>query len=160
MTPLNANPISSVGGRERRLKTQVFVLIPFSVGTSALLIEVDNVMKRHRRDVNGSAGGRFDYLVGSDGCFNDPVAEGRLPAMVRQTLHRHLCEVERLPTEFVPGALVTPDGCWHDLTDDGWRMIDEPSPTNEAAFARWRTRYSNLIAANPYCWVVELWAHS
>jgi hypothetical protein len=146
---------------EARLKTQVLVLVPFSVGPSALLTEAGELMERHRMDQNRSAGGgRFDYLVGAAGCFDDPIAEGRLPARVRRTLRRQVCEVERLPPNLVPGALVTPDGNWHDMADDGWRMVDEPSTSNQDAFTRWRARYRKLVADNPHCWVVEFWAHS
>jgi hypothetical protein len=143
------------------LKTRVLVLVPFSVGPSALLAAADELMERHRMDESRSAGGgRFDYLVGADGCFDDPIAEGRLPARVRRTLHRQVCEVERLPAGLVPGALVTPDGSWHDLADYGWRMVDEPSAANEEALARWRARSRELVAENPHCWVVEFSAHS
>lgn len=103
--------------------------------------------------------GRFDYLVGADGCFDDAIAEGRLPAKVRHALRRQVSEVERLPTDLVPGALITPDGSWHDLAEEGWSMMDEPSASNEGALARWKVRYRKLLAENPCCWVVEFSAH-
>jgi hypothetical protein len=143
------------------MKTRVLVLVPFSVGPPALLNAADQLIERHRMGETGSAGeGRFDYLVGAPGCFDDPVAEGRLPAPVRRALHRRVSEVERLPAGLTPGACVTPDGAWHDLSDDGWRMVDEPSASNEEALARWRARYRKLVAENPFCWVVEFSAHS
>lgn len=147
--------------REAGLKTQVFVLVPLSVGSSALLDAANELMERHQMDENRSAcSGRFDYLVGADGCFDDPIAEGRLPGKMRRSVRRLVSEVERLPTDLVPGALVTPDGNWYDLADYGWRMVDEPSASNEEARTRWRARYRELVAENPFCWVVEFSAHS
>lgn len=146
---------------ETRLKTQVIVLVPFAVGPSALVTTADQLMERHRMDESRSVGGgRFDYLVRPDCCFDDPITEGQLPATARRTLHHQVCAVERLPTDLVPGALVIPDGRWHDLADEGWRMLKEPSKPNDEALARWRARYWKLVAENPYCWVVEFLAHS
>ena len=143
------------------MKTQVFVLVPLSVAPSALLGAADRLIELHRVGASGRAGGgRFDYLVGTGGCFDDPIAEGRLPGPAKRALHRHVCEVERLSGDIVPGAIVTPDGRWHDLADEGWRMLDEPSAANEEALARWQVRCRKLLAENPYCWVVELKAHS
>jgi hypothetical protein len=142
------------------LKTHVFVLVPFSVGPSALLAEADKLIERHRRYEDGSGSGRFDYLVGPTGSFDDPIAEGRLPTNVRRALHRRVCDVEHLPADLVPAALVTPDGKWHDLAEHGWRMVNEPSQSNKDALVRWSFRYRKLVAENPYCWVVEFWAHS
>jgi hypothetical protein len=143
------------------LKTQVFVLVPLSVGPSALLDAADQFIERHRFVEGAPSGaGRFDYLAGAAGCFDDPVVEGRLPAAAKRALRRCVSEVERLPAGLVPGALVTPDGRWHDMADDGWRLLNEPDASNEQALARWRVRYGTLLAENPFCWVVEFSAHS
>jgi hypothetical protein len=143
------------------LKTQVFVLVPLSVPPSALLGAADRMVERNRMGESGRLGeGRFDYLVGAGGCFDDPVAEGRLPGPAKRSLRRCVTEVERLPADLVPGAVVTPDGRWHDLADEGWHMLEEPSAANEEALARWRARCRKLLAENPYCWVVEFNAHS
>src|SRR5262249_54248158 len=144
-----------------RLKTHVFVLVPYAVGPSAILEFAEGLLARHRMDGDDrSRGGRFDYLVGFDGYFSDTVAEGRLPAKVLRVLHRHICEMQHLPDDLVPGALVTPDGIWHDLEDHGWRMVDQGKTSNLEAQARWSGRYRELIAEHPHCWVVEYWARS
>jgi hypothetical protein len=102
------------------LHTQLFVLVPYAAGPSEIPEFADALVERHRKDENNSAsGGRFDSLAGVDGYFNDPIAEGRLPAKVRRALHRKVCEGHQLPTDLVPGALITPDGTWHDLADHG-----------------------------------------
>ncbi|MBC8163614.1 MAG: hypothetical protein H7Z42_20600 [Roseiflexaceae bacterium] len=141
------------------MKTQVFVLVPYSLGPSALVELADALIMRHQMLDEDRSVGRFDYLVGSSGCFDDPIAEGRLPARVRRSLHHRVCEMERLPIEFVPGALITPDGLWHDLDNDG-RLVNGDGQANPNALTRWEARYRELITQHPYCWVLEYRAHS
>ena len=143
------------------MKTQVFVLVPLSVSPSALPNAADRLIERRRMGVSADLGeSRFNYLVGARGCFDDPVAEGRLPWPAKRALHRRVSEVERLPAGLVPGAVVTPEGHWHDLAEEGWRMLDEPSAANGEALARWQARYRKSLAENPNCWVVEFKSHS
>ncbi len=146
--------------REATLNTQVFVLVPYSVGPTEILSYADELLERHRKHQDKPRHSRWDYLCGAAGCFKDSVAKGRLPAKVRRTLHHRVCEAERLPTEFVPRALVTPDGTWHDLGDYGFAPVDGDSPSNREARSRWAARYVELIRDHPHCWVLEYDAHS
>lgn len=144
------------------MKTHVFVIVPYGVASAEIDDFKQLLLANHRFDPDqpGSKG-RFDYLVGPlHKSFHDVVAEGRLPPKVRRTYYGNICECANLPAEMVPGALVTPDGRWHDVTDFGWKMTSEPSAENRAAFARWERRYRELIAAHSDCWVLEFWAHS
>jgi len=120
------------------------------------------LLAKHRFDPDvPESRGRYDYLVGAPvDCFHDPATEGQLPADVRRSYAGRICDRVSLPIDLVPGALVTPDGTWHDLADFGWKMMREPSRENQAAQARWESRYRELIALHPHCWVVEVWAHS
>jgi hypothetical protein len=144
------------------VKTQVFVLVPYDTPPAEIGEYVRLVLDPHRFDPGEPAGrGRFDFLVGALAkSLNDPIAAGRLPPKVRREYSGNICERSNLPPEIVPGALVTPDGVWHDLSDFGWSMVDEPSERNRAARAQWVTRYQELIAVHENCWVVEVWAHS
>ena len=75
-----------------------------------------------------SNAGAFVYLVGFERGLRDAISEGRLPDHVRRALAGRVCEMNRLPPESIPGAVVTPDGAWHDLQDHGWRMVGERVP--------------------------------
>ncbi len=144
------------------MKTQVFVLVPYDVPPAEIGDFERLLLERHRFDPDepGSRG-RYDYLVGAlEKSLNDPVAEGHLPPKVRRSYSGNICERKNLPPDIVPAALVTPDGEWHDLSDFGWRMLNEPSNGNREAHAQWENRYRELIVAHQDCWVVEVWAHS
>jgi hypothetical protein len=144
-----------------KLKTQVFVLVPYSFGADAVLEVADRLMGQHRRQAEDARSrGRFDYLVGPDGCFRDHVAEGRFPKKIQRSVVGKICEIERLPSNLVPGALVTPDGNWYDLSDHGWQLLNEGSEANQNARSSWANRYHELIRAHPHCWVLEFCAHS
>jgi hypothetical protein len=142
------------------VKTQVFVLVPYDVSPEDIGDYVQLLLESHRF-VPGESTGRYDYLVGPLGTsLKDPVAEGRLPPKIRRSYAGNICERANLPADAVPGALVTPDGKWHDLKDFGWQLIQDPSDENTAARGQWRERYHELIAGHLECWVVEIYAHS
>ena len=143
------------------MKTQVFVLVPRTVTPDTIDEYVRRLLEPHRCDPDERRGaGRFDYLVGAmTQSFDDPAAEARLPPDLRDAYAGNVCDRANLP-DLVPGALVTPDGAWHDLADFGWRMADGDNASNRAAFDRWSKRYHDLIAAHDAGWVVEVWAHS
>lgn len=141
----------------------VYVLVPSDVPPNEISAFVDKRLAQHRRDVDGSIShGRFDYLVGSlsEQPLDDAVTLGPLPPREKRALAGRMCEISRLPAERVPGAVVTPDGIWHDLRDQGWRFMTEETTENREAFVRWTAQYQNLIAAHPWHLVVEAWAHS
>ena len=147
-------------------KALVFVLVPYSVGPANVSDQADRMLEQHRMPEDRGRGW-YDYLCGGGPVFDDPVTEGGLPDKVKRSLHRHVCDASRLPPEPRPHALVTPDGAWHagEANIQGyWTERGRPKPgyheANAAASASWPARYSDLVAAHPYCWVVAVWAHS
>jgi hypothetical protein len=149
------------------LKTQVFVLVPYAIGWSAILDFIDEIMNPHRTDLVAPNTGRFDYQTGvlHGGCFNDQITEGMMPSQLQRSLSKQICAMERLPLDLVPGVLLTPDGSWHDREDYNWRLIDhweskKPTVSNLDAEKQWSIRYQELIAMHPYCWAIETWVHS
>lgn len=144
------------------MKTHVFVLVPYDM-PPAEIGDLERLrLEKHRVDPDEPGNrGRYDYLVGAlKKSFSDPVAEGRLPPKIRRAYSGNICDHANLPSDVIPGALVTPDGEWYDTSDFGWRMTKEPSEENRAAHAQWEQRYRELIDAHPDCWVIEVWAHS
>ena len=144
------------------MKTLVLVLVPYDVPGAALGDAVMERLKPHRQiESDESVRGRFDYLVGAfEELLNDPIAEGRLPADERRAWAGNVCDKSRVPPEVIPGALVTLDGAWHDVSDFGWQMIPASTAANQRALAQWGDRYRALLAAALECWVLAMWVHS
>jgi hypothetical protein len=144
------------------MKSKVFVLVPYAVPPDQIGSYVDQQLVQHRFDENGPRGGRrFDYLAGPlETCFNDKVAEGRVPPKIRRSFQGNICEMNRLPPKVNSGAVVTPDRVWHDLSDFGWKMTEKPTQANQEAAKRWEVRVRELLSSHPDCWVVTIWAHS
>lgn len=142
------------------MKSLVFVLVPYSVAPSAIREVADELIGLHQMVEGNRAMGRFDYLVGTDGSFHDPVAEGYLPTQLKRGLHRQLCTMDRLPATLVPNALVTPDGMWHDRDDYEWRVTNRDGQASAEAGIGWEEYYPQLLEQNPLCWVVQYVAHS
>jgi hypothetical protein len=146
------------------VKTLVFVIVPYDLLPRDIESLELLLLEKHRFDPDepherGSR--RYDYLVGTlRSCLRDSVAHRRLPPNVLSSYCGEICDIANVPSYLVPGALVTPDGEWYDMSDFGWRMLKEPSDENRAALARWTERYQGLISAHRDCWVVATWVHS
>ena len=54
--------------------------------------------------------------------------------------------VGELHDEYLPSAVITPDGEWNDLSEHGWRLIDDPCESNANALHEWEVRFSKLRA--------------
>jgi hypothetical protein len=63
--------------------------------------------------------------------------------------------VSMLPGDFVPYALVTPDGEWHERATMGWWGCSSGIMRPE----EWRKRAGGLLAANRECWAVAVDCH-
>jgi len=61
---------------------------------------------------------------------------------------KNVCFVDRLRPDFVPGAIVTPDGRWFDLADHGWRFIAGDTAENRAAWEKWTVQVRSLFDAH------------
>jgi hypothetical protein len=101
---------------------------------------------------------RFDYLCLFDATLNCAETDAQLPIEMHDYVG-YISRVDRLRADVSAGAVVTPDGDWHDIHDFGYRMMNDVV-SNDGAQQKWDTCYRNLLQRNPHCWVVETWAHS
>ena len=75
------------------------------------------------------------------------IADPEVARIVRKQnarAYQHASFIRNLPDAYIASALIDPKGHWHDLQDCGWRMVDEPSPSNEAASKEWARRFSQF----------------
>lgn len=122
------------------MKTLVFVLVPYTVPPAALLEFAEALLAPHQMRDDDRTTGRYDYLAGSPGSFDDRVAEGILPERMKRATHGRITTTAQLRDDSIPGAVVTPDGVWHDRDDRDRRSAEA-----------WETHYHTLIAAHPLC---------
>ena len=147
-------------------KVLVFVLVPYLVGAGQVSDHANRLLKPHAM-LDDRSSGWYDYLCHLGPVFDDPITEGGLPNGQKRVLHRHICDVGRLPPEPEPYALVTPDGTWHACEPYFLDYCCGRGQQNLAYWnarqvfrTSWATRYNQLLAAHPHCWVVATWAHS
>ncbi|MEO9590366.1 hypothetical protein [Rhodopirellula bahusiensis] len=102
-------------------------------------------MAPHRLDEDAESWPRFywDYWHLTPDPFGGfaPITRDMEPAA---KCNRHACVVRELPSDYNPSAVITPDGMWNDLSEFGWRLIDEPCDANTAAMAKWQQRVAKL----------------
>lgn len=67
--------------------------------------------------------------------------------------------VGNLDDEYIPSAVITPDGQWNDLSEHGWRLIDDPCESNSNALREWELRFASLRANHSRCIGVEVLYH-
>jgi hypothetical protein len=103
---------------------------------------------------------RLDYWTVGRESIADDVSAAAMGVTGNTDLARNVCLVSRLRPDFVPGALVTPDGRWYDLMDHGWRFIDGSTPANHAAEAAWSAQVREVFAAHAECVAIEFDTHS
>lgn len=144
------------------MKTKVLILIPATVQPERISTYIQGQLAPYRRvEDSPSPNDRLDYLVGPlEDSFADAFTESCLPESVRQEFAGNICEVARLPEKVNAGALITPDGVWHDLADYGWKMNREPSHANLQALRQWEAKLREHLQGLSKGWVVAIWAHS
>jgi hypothetical protein len=130
------------------------VLVVVPDGVTDVPGYVREVMGRFKRTEEPGSG-RWDYytLGGNwDGEIRPADQNPRKPL----SWENNSCPVAEL--KGVGGAIVTPDGEWHDSGDCGFRMTDRPDQRSQA-LERWEQHASNLLSEQVGI-VVALDAHS
>ncbi|WP_442505696.1 hypothetical protein SH528x_004496 [Novipirellula sp. SH528] len=102
---------------------------------------------------------RFDYLCLFDSTLNCAETDLELRESIHNDYAGYVSRVHRLDPCASAGAVVTPDGQWHDLSDFGYRLMND-ADSNAEPLERWHEHYWKLMRDNPDCWVIETWAHS
>ena len=103
---------------------------------------------------------RLNYFAPGDGHIADAESAAALGVANDEELAQNVCLVSRLRPDFLPGALVTPDGQWYEPEDHGWGFIDGDTPANRAAEAAWWQQVRQLLATHADCVAVEFDTHS
>jgi len=143
------------------MKTQLHILVPTSTTLHGISDAVEALLAVHRLkdDDTIQPNWHFDYLCLFDATLNCIETDAELPHELHPDLAGYISRVDRLRPDASAGALVTPDGTWHDCNDFGFRMMNDDA-ANDAAIKQWTNYYWQLMRDNPDCWVVETWAHS
>jgi hypothetical protein len=101
---------------------------------------------------------RWDWFTIGDGPFTDATTSRQF-GDIDEPVKSCIARMDRLPAGYSAAALLTPDGVWHDIEDFGWRLLDEDSPSNQQAAARWRTRFAELVARHRHALGVAVHCH-
>lgn len=143
------------------MKTLLYVFVPESVGPFELADTVEALLEpfRLKHEDTIQPHWRFDYLCEFEPTLNCAATDAELPPQIRSEYAGHITRLSRLSSDALPGAVVTTHGEWHDLSDFGYRMMNDES-ANASARQNWRQHFWGLVDESPNCWVIETWAHS
>ena len=141
------------------MHTTTYVLLrpPFDDLSAA----IDRLLEPHRvNEESHEPGWRYDYWTIGDGELADAETEAAI-GLAEDDDHRgNVRFVARLEGKSTPGAIVTPDGAWHDLFDFGWKFRERETPAGKAAYEQWCAHAEKLLAAHRDCLAVEIDTHS
>lgn len=141
------------------MHVRTFVLVP--PDTPDLRSASAALLRPHRLDEDApERPWRLDYWTVGDGEIGDAETAAALGIAADPDLAANVCRVSRLPPDVVPGAVVTPDGVWHDLADHGHRPFDGASRANRRAMDAWRVAVQALLAAHPDHLVLAVDTHA
>lgn len=145
------------------MHTLTVVLLPRS--TSDLREAAANLFRPHRVDWDDDTRPwRLDYWSLGDENIKDEFTARALGLSTDneddEDLCGNVCFVSRLSPDFIPGAVVTPEGTWCDLLDHGWRLVDGDTPANRDAEAQWAQQVKQLFAMYVNYIAVEFDTHS
>lgn len=142
------------------VKTRLHVLVPASTTLHGLAAAVDELLEPHRKhDGESDRNRRFDYLCRFDSTLNCRETNAELPRDMYADYAGYISRADRLRSDVSAGAVVTPDGHWHDSCDFGFRMTSD-GESNADALEEWSKHYRQLMRDHFDCWVLETWAHS
>lgn len=143
------------------MKTLLYVFVPESTEPLMLNDAVDTLLEPHRLkdEDNIQDDWRFDYLCRFEPTLNCSETDAELPREIHDAYAGYVSRLSRIKRDSLPGAVITPNGQWHDLYDFGFRMLNDER-SNTIAKQKWQHRFWELVKQSPDCWVIETWVHS
>lgn len=143
------------------MKTLLYVFVPESTGPFELEDTLYEILEpfRLKQDDTIQPHWHFDYLCWFEPTLNCAATDAELPPQLHHNYAGHITRLSRLSPDALPGAVVTTDGQWHDLSDFGFRLMND-AKANAIAEQNWRQCFWDLVDQSPNCWVIETWAHS
>lgn len=136
------------------------LLVLFDRKTTQLDSALQEMLAPHRLDENAELLPRFywDYWLLTEEPFGGVKLDTRDLEPTAQC-NPNVCLLAELPSDYIPSAVITPDGHWHDLSESGWRLTNESSDANHQAMARWRQTVAQLRVTFADCLGIEVLYH-
>ena len=143
------------------MKTPLHILLPASTTLHGLQDAMNALLEPHRlkHDDTIQPNWKFDYLCLFDATLNCSETDAELPPELHSDFAGYISKVARLRSDVLAGAVLTPDGRWHDEFDFGTSFRNDAA-TNAVAMEKWTQHYWQLMRDHSDCWVIETWAHS
>ena len=116
-------------------KSLVFVLVPYSVGPSNVSSHARRLLEPHA--MSDGHRGWYERLAKLGPVWDDRIAEGGLPDREKRVLHRHVCDLSRLPPEEIR---------W--LATSGIMVTSEPVRDRMVALTRSISAATSLTSAS------------
>jgi hypothetical protein len=97
-------------------------------------------------DIESIQGHHWDYwYFPIKGHLSDIELKANFPSEPEEVL-KNSGFVKNLPESYSTSGVILKDGTWIDLQDFGWRLIDEPSESNNMAFEKWNFKLKKILS--------------
>ena len=142
------------------MKSHVSVLLESPV--ESIADRLKHTLEKYRLDeddIECIQAHHWDYWqFPTEGYFSDAEIRRAFPSEPSDLL-RNSAYVRNLPKDYHTSAVIAENGTWSDLEDFGWRLIDQPSPSNDKAMEQWTSRLRELLAAHQNHICVQVITH-
>jgi hypothetical protein len=131
------------------MKSHITVLIDSS--SVKIIEELKKALELHRLDENNIESIRayhWDYwYFPADKNLNDSDLKLKFPNESDDVL-KNTAFIKNLPKDYLTSGVICKDGVWIDLQDYGWRMLNEPSISNNIAMEKWLLKLREIFSEN------------
>ncbi|RHX94686.1 hypothetical protein DLM76_11565 [Leptospira yasudae] len=150
------------------MKSHTTVLLPQTI--KSISEELKSVLFKHKLDEDKIDSTRIkwwdywffpdrDWLEPNESIWNDPELQKEFSEEPVDVLYNS-CFTRNLPDSYYTSGMILPNGSWIGLEDWGWRMLREPSRSNDEAAKQWTLQLRGILKENPNTICVRIITHS
>ncbi|MCG6167506.1 hypothetical protein [Leptospira sanjuanensis] len=150
------------------MKSHTTVLLPRKI--KSVSEELNSALFKHKLDedrIDMNQKKWWDYWFFPDQSWLGPQESLWTDAELRKEFSEesaavlyNVCFTRNLPDQYYTSGLILPNGSWIGLEDWGWRMLSEPSRSNDKAAKHWTLQLCGILKENQNTISVRIITHS
>jgi len=107
----------------------------------------------------------WDYWEFGDWGIEDKEAISKFKLIIdSEEIQSNICLVSNIKDYTFPAAVITPEGVWNDITDFGYKLVNDQEgrdqTENNVARKKWQERIQEIFIKNQDCVAIAIKTHS